>query len=146
MKILIAFLFPALLLITNGWLNDFNEAKHQAFEKKELILLNFSGSDWCSPCIQLKKNFFESDVFKEYAATSLILVNADFPRLKKNRPSKSQVTENENLAEIYNAEGKFPLTLLLDANGKVLRIWDGLPDLTPAQFVGEVKAYTDAPR
>ena len=35
--------------------------KKKATEKKALILLNFSGSDWCIPCIKLHKNIIEND-------------------------------------------------------------------------------------
>ncbi|MNL16868.1 hypothetical protein D3C87_1379260 [compost metagenome] len=72
-----------------------------------------------------------------------MLVRADFPRLKKNRLSVEQTRLNEALAERYNPEGKFPYTVLTDENGKVIRSWDGFPELSPEQFVLEiVKAGT----
>ena len=146
MKLFIALLIPTLLFINSTWLTDLNEAKQQAAEKRELILLNFSGSDWCSPCIQLKKKLFQNEVFMEYASASLVLLNADFPRQKKHLLTIPQVAKNEKLAEIYNPEGKFPLTLLLDSSGKVLKSWEGFPDLTPAQFVAEIKTFSYASR
>ena len=143
MKILLlALLFPIMLFINGEWLTDFNQAKVKAKENHEFILLNFSGSDWCSPCIQLKRKYFQSEVFTRYAADSLVLVNADFPRLKKHLPSGEQVKKNESLADTYNPEGKFPLTLLVDSTGKVLRQWDGLPDITPEAFVAELKTFS----
>ncbi|WCT14295.1 thioredoxin family protein [Mucilaginibacter jinjuensis] len=123
------------------WLGDFNTAKTEAGKTHKLILINFSGSDWCGPCIRLRKEILESSNFEGYAADHLLLVRADFPRQKKNQPSKEQVKLNEALAEKYNAEGKFPYTLLVDENGKVLKAWDGFPDETPDQFVTDVKKY-----
>ncbi len=61
------------------WQPDFETAKQKAKEKHELILLNFSGSDWCGPCMRMRKEIFENEQFYKMADTTLILVNADFP-------------------------------------------------------------------
>ena len=133
------------LLTTTGWLTNFNEAKKQAAEKHQLILLNFSGSDWCSSCIRLHKDVFETDTFKDFAASNLILINADFPRLNKHQLSKQLQNQNDSLAEKYNPNGKFPYTLLLNADGKVLKDWDdGYPKETVEAFVQEIKTVCDA--
>ena len=107
------------------WLNDFEVAKELAVRQHKSILLNFSGSDWCGPCIKMKKEVFESQAFAELAEKKLVLVRADFPRSKKNQLSKEQQRHNEALADEYNPSGKFPLTLLLDEKGKVIKAWDG---------------------
>jgi thioredoxin-related protein len=120
------------------WMGDFGAAKTKAVSEHKLILVNFSGSDWCGPCIRLRKEILESDAFTNYAADKLVLVRADFPRQKKNQLSKEQVKLNEALADKYNADGKFPYTLLIDENGKVLRSWDGFPDETPEQFIAQI--------
>ncbi len=135
---LLHLLFSA-LLANPGWLTDFKEAKALAAQKHQLILLNFSGSDWCSPCIRLKREIFESDTFKSFADSSIVLVNANFPRLKKNQLPKEQVEKNEALANEYNREGKFPFTLLLDEEGKIIKSWEGVPNYTPEQWVTAIK-------
>jgi thioredoxin-related protein len=122
------------------WLTDFEKARSEARQQGRSILLNFSGSDWCIPCIRLTKDVFEQAPFQQYAAANLVLVRADFPRLKKNQPAKDQVKHNEALAEKYNPAGVFPLTLLLNAEGKVLKRWEGDPKLTPDAFVEQVKS------
>lgn len=139
---LIALLFVFLLPIQ--WEPSFENAKKVAKEKNELIVLNFSGSDWCGPCIVLRKEYLESDIFTNYAKDHLVLVNADFPRKKKNLGDSDQVKRNENLAEIYNKNGIFPLTLLLNADGKVLKTWQGKPDASVEKWVQEVEAVCDA--
>jgi thioredoxin-related protein len=140
MKLLTIILFT-LLAPPVTWLGDFNNAKLEAVKTHKLIIINFSGSDWCGPCIRLRKEILESANFESYAADHLLLVRADFPRQKKNQPSREQVKQNEALAEKYNSEGKFPYTLLVDENGKVLKAWDGYPNETPEQFVTDVKKY-----
>ena len=112
--------------------------------ENKFILLNFSGSDWCGPCIRLHKEIFDSEVFTKYADEKLVLVNADFPRLKKNMLSKEQQKQNDALADKYNNDGAFPLNVLLNADGKVIKKWDGYPSSTPEEFTNDVKAAVDA--
>ena len=93
--------------------------------------------------MRLKKEILESNVFTQLADTSLVMVNADFPRNKKNQLDPETVKQNDALADKYNPDGKFPYTLLLDANGKVLKTWDGLPDESATEFSDEVRSACD---
>ena len=140
MKLITCLLAAFLLVLSPDWLTDFEKAKTEAKASHKQILLNFSGSDWCGPCIKLTKEVFGSDAFKTYADKNLVLVNADFPRQKKNQLSKELTKHNEALADQYNKAGTFPLTLLLDENGKVLKKWEGNPGLKPDEFVSAMKA------
>ncbi|HEU4902876.1 MAG TPA: thioredoxin family protein [Flavisolibacter sp.] len=137
-----AFPFLSLLFFLNFspvWLTDFDQAKQKAKEEHKYILLTFSGSDWCIPCIKLHKDIFESTAFESFAGDNLKLVNADFPRLKKNQLSKEQQKKNEQLADKYNPDGTFPLTLLMTDEGKVVKTWEGYPNVSPEEFTGQVK-------
>ena len=126
-----------------NWSGDFSVAQKQAAQEHKLIMINFSGSDWCGPCIRLRTEILESAAFENYASDHLVLVRADFPRQKKDQLSKEQVKLNEALADKYNSDGKFPYTLLVDENGKVLKAWDGFPDETADQFVAQVNAVVN---
>src|SRR5689334_13804261 len=134
MKLLLSIFLFSISLSTPEWLTDFNKARQQAAESNKMILLNFSGSDWCIPCIRMKTDFFNVDAFREFAVAHLVLASADFPRLKKNQLTKELVKQNEALADKYNKDGKFPFTALLDSKGKVLKVWDGFPEESPAKF------------
>ena len=140
--IIISLCFAAMSFTT--WQPDFEIAKQIAKEKRHLILLNFSGSDWCGPCMRMRKEIFEAEVFSTMADTTLLLVNADFPRNKKNQLNKLTKKQNEGLADKYNPNGKFPFTLLLDSDGKIIKTWDGLPDENSVQFTKQVKNICDA--
>ncbi len=122
-----------------NWQNDFEKAKQTAAAEHKYILLNFSGSDWCIPCIRMHKEFFDAAAFSEFADKELVLVNADFPRLKKNQLSKEMQKQNDGLADRYNSNGNFPLTLLLSPDGKILKTWDGIPSSTPEEFTSAIK-------
>jgi thioredoxin-related protein len=114
---------------------SFDKAKQ--YHKKVLVF--FSGSDWCSPCIKFKRNYIDTDSFKEFATSNLIVFNADFPRQKKNALSKEQTAENENIAEKYNPNGLFPYIILFDENGKIIRKWEELPKETIAEFIAKLQ-------
>lgn len=147
MKLLSTILFTSFLFTTTTtWKTNFQDAKNEAAKTNKYILVNFSGSDWCLPCIQLKKKIFESESFNTYAADNLVLVNADFPRQNKHKLAADQKKENEDLAEKYDPEGKFPYTLLINADGKIIKQWDGLPDVSPDEFINEVKCAVNATR
>lgn len=123
-------LIALLFFVSTGspaWLVNFEQAKIEASAAHKQILLNFSGSDWCGPCIKLKKEILDSPAFLDYANDKLVLVRADFPRAAKNQLDARQTAHNESLAERYNPEGKFPFTVLLSTEGKVLKTWTGYP-------------------
>ena len=135
-------LLVSALLINGDWLTDFNEAREISRSENKKILLNFSGSDWCGPCIQMKKEVFETEVFRNFARENLVLVRADFPRLKKNQLEKSLKLQNESLAAKYNPYGKFPYTVLLDSDGKVIHEWDGFARQSADDFVNGIKGFS----
>jgi thioredoxin-related protein len=126
------------------WHHNMDEAKSLAKKEHHLILLNFSGSDWCAPCNRLRTEIFESDMFKNFADRNLVLLNADFPRMKKNQLSAKQQQINDALADKYNSKGAFPLTLLLDADGKIVQQWEGFPKMKTEEFIDRVRTFTDA--
>ena len=144
MKLYAFILLPFFSLFATGWLTNYQDAQKIAEAKHRLILLNFSGSDWCGPCIRLKKEIFESKIFEDFADSNLVLVNADFPRSSKKKLNKDQVLQNEALADLYNNSGKFPLTLLLSPEGKVVKEWDGIPDNGAPGFVQQLKSACNA--
>ena len=119
--------------------NTLESSLTKAKQEHKKVLLYFSGSDWCAPCIKFKKTFIQNETFQSFASENLIVVNADFPRLKKNALSAEQTTENEKLADKYNANGIFPLVLVLDENGKVIKKWEKLPDETIDTFLAQLK-------
>ncbi|MCI4443358.1 MAG: thioredoxin family protein [Lentimicrobium sp.] len=117
-------IFILLFMVTLGysqeWKSNLEEAKKEATEQNKKILLVFSGSDWCAPCIKLDKNVWQSEAFKNESQKSWILIKADFPKKKADLLSPELTSNNEKLAEKYNKEGNFPLVVLLDKNGKVV--------------------------
>lgn len=99
---------------------NLEEALLKAKSENKTVLMNFSGSDWCRGCILLKKTILNTKEFEKFAAENLVILDLDFPRLKKNQLSKEQTAANEALAAKYNKNGQFPTLVLMDSNGKIL--------------------------
>ena len=99
----------------SGWQTDFSAALSQAAKENKPVLLDFTGSDWCTWCIKLDKETFSQAAFKEYAAKNLVLVELDFPNNKMQ--SEAVIQQNQSLQQKYGVEG-FPTLILLDPKGK----------------------------
>ncbi|TDM00223.1 MAG: hypothetical protein C4K58_03080 [Flavobacteriaceae bacterium] len=117
----------------------FDATLKKAGQENKKVLLYFSGSDWCAPCIKFKNTYINSAEFKDFSKNNLLLFNADFPRSKANQLSKEKTKENEALADKYNPSGNFPMILLLNSKGQVVKKWGGLPKEKVADFVKLLK-------
>lgn len=120
MKKLTVGLFATAALLTAtaaelNWLTDAAKAQTQAKTESKLVLLDFTGSDWCGWCIKLNKEVFSTPEFAEYAKKNLVLVEVDFPR--KKALSDAQKKANQALQDKYKIEG-YPTLILLDGNGR----------------------------
>ncbi|WP_297869454.1 thioredoxin family protein [uncultured Flavobacterium sp.] len=139
-------LFLSILLLfsafsfSQDWKYNFEEAKKIASEEGKNIIIVFSGSDWCAPCIKLDKNIWQSEVFQKEASKEWIIVRADFPRKKANTLSKEQTEHNRMLADKFNQEGSFPLVVILDKNGKLLGKM-GFKNVSPEEYIKMIHAF-----
>lgn len=97
------------------WLTDAVKAQAQAKAEKKLVMLDFTGSDWCGWCIRLQKEVFSKPEFAEYAKKNLVLVEVDFPSKKKL--SAEQKKANDALSAKYGIRG-YPTLIILDVAGQ----------------------------
>lgn len=132
MKLLAMFSLFA-LLITNGetiepkdsldWKTDYEKALKEAKKTNKNVLVYFTGSDWCTPCIQLKKDLFETTDFAE-ASKDYVLLYVDYPR-NRDLLTASEFENNKKLIGKYNKKGVFPLLIALSPKEKVLDEYSG---------------------
>jgi uncharacterized protein YyaL (SSP411 family) len=114
------FTAPVAAQTSPTWIASLPAALAQAQATKKPVLVVFSGSDWCKPCMQLKQEVFDQPTFAQFAQDRLVLARFDFPRSKKNRLDPAQIKLNEEAAAQLNKEGAFPAVVLLSPEGKVL--------------------------
>lgn len=119
--------------------NNLEKALLKAKEQNKNLLINFSGSDWCRSCILLKNTILNTKEFKSFADKEFVILNVDFPRMKKNRLPKEQVTYNEKLAAKYNKKGQFPTIILMNNEGQILGK-TSYKKLSPSQYIEHIKS------
>ncbi len=142
-NILLVVLFALMNLsatFAQNWQTDFTTAKEIASQENKPIVLVFQGSDWCAPCIKLDLEIWSTDTFKAYAKDNYVMLQADFPRKKKNALSETQSKANAKLAETYNQEGMFPLVVILDKKGNVLGK-TSYKKTTPKDYIEEINKF-----
>jgi len=134
------FLIGIISLQAQEWQTDFNTASKEAIENDRPVILVFKGSDWCAPCIKLDREVFQTEAFKRYAKDHFVMLEADFPRKKKNVLPEEQQQKNKQLAEKYNRNGIFPFVVILNGEGKVLGE-TGYLKVTPSEYIRHLESY-----
>jgi len=131
----LAFFTSFLLADEDGWMTNHAKALEKAKAEKKIVLMDFTGSDWCGWCIRLDKEIFSQKEFKDYAAKNLVLLKLDFPR--KKALSAELQKQNEQLNDKYKVEG-FPTVIVLDSEGKQVGQL-GYMEGGPSAFIAALK-------
>lgn len=97
------------------WLTDLPKAQAKAKAENKLVMMDFTGSDWCPWCIKLDKEVFSTSEFVQYAEKNIVPVQVDFPHSKQQ--SKELKQANQELQKKYKIEG-YPTVVVLDKDGK----------------------------
>ncbi len=123
---LVAFFVTVLLLSVSLraddlWMTDYQAALKKASKENKLVLLDFTGSNWCPWCIKLDQEIFSQKAFQDYAEKNLVLVLVDFPQGKKlSDQSDALKKQNNALQTEFKIEG-YPTLILLNTEGKKLK-------------------------
>jgi thioredoxin-related protein len=115
-----------------GWTEDYASALTKAKKEHKLLLLNFTGSDWCPWCKKFDAEIFATKKFEDFAAGKLVLVTLDYPR--EHALSKEVVDQNAALQKKYNVDG-FPTIIVLDSDEKVVFKQEGFMEGGPEAFL-----------
>jgi len=120
----------ASLPLSNSPPIDLNAALARAKAEHKLVFLDFTGSDWCPPCMDLQKKVFSQPEFRAYAESNLVFLSVDFP-LKFKLTPEAKATNNL-LAQQFRVDAP-PTLIALNADGK--EIWKRLG---PVASLGEL--------
>jgi len=113
------------------------QALEKAKEENKVVLLEFTGSDWCPPCKMLEKNVLSTDTFKQYADASLVFGKLDFPRSKPQSPEVKK--NNAQLSDQFNINA-FPTLVLLAADGKELWRQEGYGGESARDLIARIES------
>ncbi len=122
-----------------NWGTDFNQALAQARADGKMVLLDFTGSDWCPWCIKFDHEVLETDQFAAYARNTLELVLVDFPRTKPQDGALKQA--NQALASQYHVTG-YPTLVLVNYAGNELGRQGGYAAGGPRAFIAELEKFS----
>jgi protein disulfide-isomerase len=141
-KILITLLAATVFWQVNAaestWLTDLPKAEAQAKADNEIILMDFTGSDWCGWCIKFKKDVLDTKEFQDYAAKNVVLVEVDFPNKKEQSADLKKA--NKALQDKYDVHG-FPTLVVLDKDGKEIGRQVGYAKGGPEAFIAKLEGF-----
>jgi protein disulfide-isomerase len=128
-----------------GWDDDYAKGLAEAAKEKKMVLLDFTGSDWCGWCVKLDEEVFSKSDFKRLAREKLVLVELDYPKGKR-LPKKTQ-EQNAGLGTKFKVSS-YPTIILVDAEGTEQARWVGynadLLDQLKAKLGGDSKSASGA--
>ncbi len=127
------------VLAAEGWMTDLPAALQQAEKEGKLVLVDFTGSDWCSACIVLRRTVLDTPEFREFTADKFVLMEVDLPLDEGMNPELRR--RNEEIAKRYGVGG-FPTVMVLDPQGRVMGGFQGSlsPDAARAQLKSACEA------
>ncbi len=100
------------------WMTDFEAAKAKSVAENKPLLVDFTGSDWCTWCIKLKQDVLSKAEFEQYIADKFIPVEIDIPMNADKVGGEEQCEKNRLLCEEYGVE-VFPTVMVLTPEGLV---------------------------
>jgi protein disulfide-isomerase len=122
----------------NTWLTDLPKAEAQAQAESKIVLMDFTGSDWCGWCIKFKKEVLDTPEFQAYAAKNVVLVELDYPNKKVLADDLKKA--NAALKAKYDIHG-YPTLVVLDKAGKEIGRQVGYSEGGPKAFIAKLEKF-----
>jgi thioredoxin-related protein len=119
------------------WGTDVRAALKEAKQDNRWVLIEFTGLDWCGPCVALQNNALKTGEFSTYAKDHLALVELDFPKRRPQSPA--QQSQNAAYQRKFKVEG-FPTLIVLRPDGTEAARWVGYRGQTGVSLVEDLKA------
>ncbi len=133
----LAFVFSSMIMVHAEWTTDYKAALVQAKAQNKLVLLDFTGSDWCGYCKLLEKDALSQQKFKDFADATYILVRVDFPRQTPLPDDLRQ--QNEGLKSQFKVH-IYPTLIVLDGDGNEVGRQEGYyPGTTAESEIARLK-------
>ena len=128
--------------VPKGWSEDFAAASETAKKEGKLMLLAFSGSDWCGWCVKMEKEIYAQKKFIAEAKKKFVLVMIDSPR-NKEILTKLAKKQNPELVKKYGIHG-YPSTVIVRPSGEVVKRFGGYQKGGIEPFLEALNAVAEA--
>jgi thioredoxin-related protein len=133
--------------------DNYAAAIEAAKANNKVVMLDFTGSDWCGFCMDLKKQVFDTREFKTWAGENLQLVEVDFP---ENKTLPDDVKKQNNKLKAQYKVNLYPTVVFILPDGKGIgriagysgsKVWfNRAQEIVKDRVVGGDKAIKRRPR
>ena len=121
-----------------NWLTDLPKAEAKAKADNRMVLMDFTGSDWCGWCKKFDAEVFNTKEFQNYAAKNLVLVQLDYPHHKTQSAELKKA--NARLKNHYDING-YPTFVVLNKDGKEIGRQVGYTPGGPTAFIAKLEKF-----
>ena len=92
---------------------DYETAKAEAKKHNKDLLIILTGSEWCKPCVKMKKSVFENQEFIDYANNRFEIFEVNMPR---NWDMNSKVYQDYAFFKDKYQTNALPSLIILGSN------------------------------
>ncbi len=121
------------------WMTDLEEAGKKAAQENKLLLVEFTGSDWCRYCILQKKNVLDKPAFAEWANKHCVAVEIDIPHDASRVGGEAKKEANKQICEDY-AISSFPSLMLMTPERVLIGGYNGA-QTTPQAAIAALEKH-----
>ncbi len=104
------------------WTTDLEAAKKQAAQQNKLVLIEFTGTDWCTYCVLLHKNVIATPAFEAFMQPLFVPVQIDVPI--RADFDKKLLARNKALCKQLKVPG-YPTLMVMTPDGRVVGGFSG---------------------
>ncbi|MBK1876271.1 thioredoxin family protein [Pelagicoccus mobilis] len=122
------------------WQTNYETALSQAKAEDKLVLLLFTGSDWCHWCQKLERELFADEQIRAELPQLAIPVRLDFPR--RNSIPPQQARHNRVLQEKFKIKD-FPTVIILDPVTTNPILTHNYTSQSPSVYLKAIEALND---
>jgi len=128
--------------VPKGWNEDFAASSETAKKDGKLLLIAFSGSDWCGWCVKMEREIYSDRKFITEAKKKFVLVMIDSPQ-NQDILSKLAKKQNPELVKKFGIRG-YPSTIIARPDGEVVKRFGGYQRGGIEAFLKSLNEVADA--
>lgn len=121
------------------WMSDMKLAGEKAEAEDKLLLVEFTGSDWCRYCVIQKKNVLNKPEFATWVEKHCVAVEIDVPHDASIVGGAEKKEANQKICEEYGIRS-FPSIMLMSPEGVLIGGYNGAQS-SPQAAIADLEKY-----
>ncbi|MBE6420308.1 MAG: DUF255 domain-containing protein [Akkermansiaceae bacterium] len=119
------------------WMSDLDSACQKAREEGKLLLVEFTGSDWCKACILQKKNVLDKPEFAAWVHQHYVPVEVNVPNNPAVVGGEAALKKNKAICDEFDIK-IFPSLMIMSPDMVILGGYHGA-ESSPAAAMAALK-------